>query len=166
MSYLRRMACTVALSFGLASASFAQGLDFWGTAGGWDILVDPSLGYGCLIQAEYEDDITVRIGLDRNEGNGYVTVFNYNWGYLDEGAVYPVFIELDGEDYRGEAYGIYLNDVPGADIIFDNPDFLWDIAAKYTMTVYNSDGEYVMAIDLGGTMVGLDGVLDCQDEMG
>ena len=161
-------------TFGAAAAALlalsntalqAQELAYWGEIGGWDIMVDPSLGEGCLIQAAYEGDIVIRIGLDRNQGNGYVTVFNYNWGDIEEGAIYPVLFDLDGEEYNGEATGIYLNDVPGADIAFDNPDFLWDIAAKYTMTLYNTEGE-VMAIDLGGTMAGLNAVLECQDDMG
>lgn len=147
------------------TALHAQELAYWGEIGGWDIMVDPSLGDGCLIQAAYEGDIVIRIGLDRNQGNGYVTVFNYNWGDIEEGAIYPVLFDLDGEEYNGEATGIFLNDVPGADIAFDNPDFLWDIAAKYTMTLYNTEGE-VMAIDLGGTMAGLNAVLECQDDMG
>ena len=96
---------------------------------------------------------------------GYVTAFNYNWGDIVEGETYPVLFDLDGQEYNGEATGMYLNGVPGADILFDNPDFLWDMAAKYTLTLYNENGE-VMAIDLGGTMSGLDAVMQCQDENG
>jgi len=148
-----------------AGAAFAGSLQAWGTAGGWDIMVDPSLGDGCLIQAEYQDGSVVRIGFDRNQGNGYVTVFNMNWGDIEEGASYPVAFALDNDDYSGEATGMYLNGVPGADIVFDNPEFLFSIAKKYTMTLYNESGE-VMAIDLEGTYVGLEGALQCQDEMG
>jgi hypothetical protein len=158
-------AATAATLISTASALPAQELEYWGEAGGWDVMIDPSLDDGCLIQAAYEGDIVIRIGLDRNQGNGYVTVFNYNWGDIEKGASYPVLFDLDGQEYNGEATGIYLNDVPGADIYFDDPDFLWDIAAKYTMTLYNTEGE-VMAIDLGGTMAGLDAVLECQDENG
>jgi hypothetical protein len=37
----------------LPVAAFAQSLEEWGSAGGWDVLIDPTLGDGCLIQAEY-----------------------------------------------------------------------------------------------------------------
>ncbi|GAA6180530.1 hypothetical protein NBRC116594_19680 [Shimia sp. NS0008-38b] len=164
LSYFRN--CAVCASIALAGTALAaQELEPWGTAGGWDVLIDPTLGDGCLIQAEYSDGSLVRIGFDRNAGSGYITAFNDAWGSIDEGAIYPILFDLDGDEYEGEAEGIYLYDVPGADIYFDNPDFLFDIAAKYTMTLYNSEG-LVMQIDLGGTMVGLEAALECQDEMG
>jgi len=143
----------------------AQELEYWGEAGGWDVMVDPSLGYGCLIQAAYQDGSVVRIGFDRNQGNGYVAAFNEAWGGIEEGEYYPIVFALDGQDYDGEAKGIYLNGVPGADIAFDNPDFLFDLAKKYTMTLYNENGE-VMAIDLDGSYVGLEATIACQEEMG
>lgn len=148
-----------------ATVVSAQQLEMWGTAGGWDVLIDPSLGDGCLIQAAYEDGSVVRIGFDRNEGNGYVTVFNESWGDIEEGATYPILFALDGTDYDAEATGLYLDGVPGADIAFDNADFLFDLAKKYTMTIYNENGE-VMAIDLGGSYAGLEAVIECQEEMG
>jgi len=148
-----------------ATPVFAQELEVWGEAGGWDVLIDPTLGDGCLIQAAYQDGSTVRIGFDRNEGAGYVTAFNEAWGEIEEGTVYPVSFELDGASYEGEAKGIYLEDVPGADIYFTNPDFLFDIAAKNTMTIFNGDS-MVLQIDLGGTMVGLEAAIECQEELG
>ena len=159
------LASAAAFCIATSSSVIAQELEYWGETEGWDVMVDPSLGDGCLIQAVYEGDITIRIGLDRTQGVGYVTAFNYNWGDIVEGETYPVLFDLDGQEYNGEATGMYLNGVPGADILFDNPDFLWDMAAKYTLTLYNENGE-VMAIDLGGTMSGLDAVMQCQDENG
>ena len=149
----------------LPLSAVAQQLEPWGTAGGWDIMIDPSMGDGCLIQAAYSDGSVVRIGFDRNQGMGYVTAFNESWGDIVEGEQYGILFDLDGQEYDAVATGIYLNGVPGADIYFDNPDFLFDIAAKYTMTIYNENG-YVTAIDLGGTMVGLEGAIECQNEMG
>jgi len=96
---------------------------------------------------------------------GYVTAFNMNWGDIEGGAQYDIAFALDSELYEGTATGIWLNGVPGADIYFDNVDFLFDIAKKYTMTLYNSEGE-VMAIDLEGSYVGLEAVIMCQEEIG
>jgi hypothetical protein len=156
-------ALTAGLLLGAPTTLPAQELVYWGEAGGWDILVDPSLGNGCLIQAEFTTGEVVRIGFDVNAGEAYVTAFKDSWGNIEEGAMYPVSFDLDGQGYDGEARGMYLNGVPGADIMFDNVDFLWDIAARQTMTLYNGDGNEVMAIDLTGTMVGLEGVMECQD---
>lgn len=159
------LSAAIAVATLAAPIVHAQGLEQWGTAGGWDVMIDPSLGDGCLIQAAYQDGSIVRIGFDRNQGNGYVAVFNEAWGDIEEGATYPILFALDGQDYDAEAKGLYLNGVPGADIAFDNPDFLFDLAQKYTMTLYNENGE-VMAIDLNGSAIGLEAVLQCQDEMG
>jgi hypothetical protein len=149
----------------VAPIALAQELEQWGTAGGWDVMIDPSLGDGCLVQAAYQDGSVVRIGFNRNRGTGYVTAFNDAWGDIEEGATYPIAFELDGNQYDGEAVGIYLNDVPGADINFDNEDFLWDLAQKYSMTLYSEMGE-VMSIDLAGSSIGLEAVIECQEEMG
>ena len=155
-------AAALALSMG-ASAATAQEMEYWGSAGGWDVMIDPSLGWGCLIQAEYSDGSLVRIGFDRNEEMGYVTAFNMAWGDIEEGEEYDILFALDGEEYEGVATGIWLGDVPGADVYFDNPDFMFDIAKKYTRTLYNENGE-VMAIDLEGSYVGLEAAIECQEE--
>lgn len=148
-----------------ASAATAQDLQPWGASDFWDVLIDPSLGNGCLIQSEFQDGSLVRIGLDNVAGGGYVTVFNTAWGEIEEGAMYPVTFDLDSESFEGEAKGMYLNDVPGADIAFDSVDFFMGIAAHQTMTMYH-DGAEVLSIDLTGTMAGLEAVLTCQDEQG
>jgi len=158
------IAAAIAVS-ALGAPAIAQELEHWGTVGVWDVMIDHSIGSGCLIQAEFEDGSVVRIGFDRAAGDGYVTAFNDAWGGIEEGAMYPITFDLDGAGYDGEAKGIYLSDIPGADIHFTNPDFLWDLAKKYTMTLYHDGGE-VMAIDLGGTFAGLEAVMQCQDEMG
>lgn len=162
---MKQVTLAVVALMAAAGSLPAQELEQWGTAGGWDVLIDPSLGDGCLIQAAYQDGSLVRIGFDRTEGSGYITAFNEAWGEIEEGAEYDIWFDLDGQRYDGVATGIYLAGVPGADIYFDNPDFLFDIAQKYTLTLYHDGGE-VMAIDLGGTYVGLEAVLECQDEMG
>jgi hypothetical protein len=140
----------------------AQELTTWGEAGGWNVMVDSSLGNGCLIQTSFTDGSVVRIGIDAAQGAGYVTAFNENWGDIEVGAMYPISFDVDGEMYEGQAKGIWLNDVPGADIYFDNEDFMFDLAARQTLTLYH-DGTEVMAIDLTGTMAGLEEVLVCQD---
>lgn len=158
---LKTLLCAVLLP----GAALAQQLEQWGTAGGWDVMIDPTLGDGCLIQAAYDDGSVVRIGFDRNQGSGYVTAFNAAWGDIEEGTIYNILFDLDGEEYDGEATGIYLQGVPGADIYFDNPDLLFDIAQKYTMSLYSENG-LVMQIDLGGTSIGLEAAIECQEEIG
>ncbi len=162
---LRTLVTSFLFGAAFVTPVFAQSLEQWGASEYWDVMIDPTLGDGCLIQSEFDDGSVVRIGFDRTEGNGYVTAFNEDWGDIEEGEWYPVLFELDGQDYEAEARGMYLNGVPGADIPFDSEDFLFDIAAKQTMTLYNESGE-VMAIDLTGTFAALEAALECQEEMG
>ncbi|MEZ5753259.1 MAG: hypothetical protein R3D90_00370 [Paracoccaceae bacterium] len=157
------MAALVAIC--AAGTAGAQTLEPWGASDYWDVMIDPSLGNGCLIQGAFEDGSVVRVGLDRTNGTGYVTAFNDAWGDIEEGKLYPISFALDGEMFEGEARGMYLQGVPGADIVFDNVDFFMSIAERQTMTMYH-DGAEVMSIDLTGTMAGLAAVLECQDEQG
>jgi len=159
------LARTIGLAALFATPAMAQDLEQWGASEYWDVMIDPPLGNGCLIQSEFTDGSVVRIGFDRNEGMGYVTALNDAWGDIEEGVMYPVLFDLDGQEYDAEAKGIYLNGVPGADIMFDEEDFLFDIAAKYTMTLYTEAGE-VMSIDLTGSYQALEAAIECQEELG
>jgi hypothetical protein len=47
----------------------------------------------------------------------------------------------------------------------ENPDFLFDLAVKQTMTLYTEEGE-VMSIDLTGSYQALEAAMECQEEMG
>ena len=156
------LALALSLNGGLAQA---QDLIPWGESDYWKVMIDPTLGNGCLIQGEFADGSVVRIGLDRNTGSGYVTFFNATWDDVVDGEVYPVSFALDGEQFEGQAKGMHLNGVPGADIGFDNVEFFMSIAQRQTMTMYE-DGEEALSIDLTGTGAGLEAVLKCQDEQG
>jgi hypothetical protein len=163
---LQRTAAALSLAVICASGAVqAQSLEPWGESDYWAVMIDPTLGNGCLIQSYFSDGSVVRIGLDRRDNTGYVTAFNDAWGDIEEGTVYPISFSLDGESFEGEARGMYLEGMPGADIVFDNVDFFMSIAERQTMTMYH-DGAEVMSIDLTGTMRGLEAVLECQDEQG
>jgi hypothetical protein len=151
-----------AATLALAAPAVAQDLVPYDAVENWEILVDPTLGNGCLMMSEFEDGSTVRIGFDPSAGQAYVTAFNDAWGSIEEGKVYPIGFALDGETYTGEATGMYLEGVPGADVMFDNEDFLVDIAARQTMTLSNDGGE-VMSIDLSHSADALLEVIACQE---
>ena len=159
-------ATAIALSAAMVpGAAPAQELVVWGASEYWDVLVDPGLGNGCLIQTEFTDGSVVRIGFDNEQGTGYLMAFNDAWGQIIEGETYEVFFSLDQEEYAGHGTGAYLGDTPGADIVFDSADFLFDIAQKQTMVLYNIHGE-VMAVDLTGSYAALEAAMECQQQQG
>jgi hypothetical protein len=137
----------------------------YGEAGGWEVLIDPSLGNGCFLISEFEDGSVVRIGFDRTAGNGYVIAFNEGWGDIVEGQEYPVSFMLDDQQYDGIAMGMSLSGLPGAMITFDNVDFLADLAMRQTMSLSNEGGE-VMVIDLTGSAAAIEQTIACQEEQG
>jgi hypothetical protein len=153
---------TVALT--AVPAAQAQDLKEFGTASGWDVLIDPDKNMGCLIQAEFENGALVRIGFDKNKGGGYVTAFNHDWGGIEEGVVYPILFDLDGQEYEGEGTSMFLGDTPGIEIEFDNLDLFLDIMKKNVLSLFNENG-LVMEISLEGTFNAMDFATECQAEV-
>lgn len=146
------------------AALSAQTLVPWGSVGGWDVLVDPKYGRGCLVESVFTNGSTVRIGLAPSIDAGYLEAFNRGWGGIDEGATYAVGFALDRELYQGDAEAVYLDGVPGVQIVFDDPEFLYDIAARNTLRLYTSTDGEVMAIDLAGSAAAIEAMLACQEE--
>lgn len=149
----------------VATPAIAEELVSVGQVGVWEILVDPTVGNGCLINAVFEDGSDVRIGFDREAGTGYLLAMNEAWQGIEDGATYPVQMDVDGQVYNGEATGIYIDGMPGADIPFDSIDFLMDIAARNTLTLSNAEGP-VMSIDLTDSDNALAEAIACQEQMG
>ncbi|NOD65217.1 MULTISPECIES: hypothetical protein [unclassified Ruegeria] len=147
-----------------ATAALSQELVDKGFVEGWNIMMDPALGNGCLIQTVYQDLSVVRLGYDALGNRGYFAVYNKAWGDIKQGESYPIRFDLDGKSHDATAIGFNERDVPGATVFFTDRSFVDAIAQNKTMTVYNPAGEVVMAIDLKGTAKALDYARDCQNK--
>ena len=121
-----------------------------GDAEGWAVMADPTLGDGCLIQREFTDGSTLRMGFDELTDTGYVAAFNAAWGDIEDGAEYAVTMLLDGEPFDLVAVGLHLNGVPGAVMRFDERDFIDGISEYATMVLATTEGD-VMAVELEGS---------------
>ena len=135
------------------------------TVEGWEILIDTTIGNGCLINAQFEDGSDVRIGFDRAANSGYLWASNEAWGDIEEGMAYPLSFSLDGEVYKGEGKGLYIDEMPGVDIPFDSMEFLLALAEKNSMELSTDSGP-VMTINLAGTDAALARAIECQDAQG
>ena len=147
-----------------ATSALAQNLVDKGFVEGWNIMMDPALGNGCLIQTVYQDLSVVRLGYDALGNRGYFAVYNKAWGDIQQGERYPIRFELDGKSYDATAIGFNDRDVPGATVFFTDRAFVTAIAQNKTLTVFNPEGQTVMAIDLKGTAKALDYARDCQNK--
>jgi len=148
---------------GLASA---QELIDKGFVHGWNVMVDPSFGNGCLIQTIYEDLSVVRLGFDAQNKRGYFVVINKAWGDVKKGQQYNITFDLDGKKFDAVATGIRAGKVPGAVVFFSDREFVHAIAQKKGMTVYGQTGARVMAIDLAGSGKALEYARKCQEKEG
>lgn len=155
----------VVLAAGIAMPATAQDLVSLGQVGVWDILVDPTIGNGCLINAVFEDGSDVRIGFDPDGGTGYLLAMNEAWQGIEEGKSYPIQMDVDGQLYDGVAVGLYIDGMPGADIPFGSVDFLMDVAMRQTLTLINESGP-VMSIDLTDSAAALEEAIICQQNQG
>lgn len=165
MRFLATIVTAAMLALGPGAGS-AQDLIDKGFVHGWNLMVDPSFGNGCLIQNVYQDLSVVRLGFDVETKRGYFAVFNRSWGDIKAGQTYPVRFDLDGQSFDAVATGMRSGKVPGAVVFFDDREFVHAIAQRKRMTVYGQTGQQVMAIDLSGTAKALEYARKCQDEMG
>ena len=102
-----------------ATAAWSQELIDKGFVEGWNIMMDPNLGNGCLIQTVYQDLSVVRLGYDALDNRGYFAVYNKAWGDIKQGESYPIRFDLDGKSYDATAIGFNQDrDVPGATVFF------------------------------------------------
>ena len=168
--FRRNLARTGILALGLIAAGMepvrGQALIDRGFVHGWNMMVDPAFGNGCLIQTVYEDLSVVRLGYDAEQERGYFAVFNRNWGKIEKGRQYPVRFDLDGQSFEAVATGLRLKDVPGGIVFFEDRGFVDAIARRRVMTIYGQNGQKVMAIDLKGSAKALEYARRCQQEMG
>lgn len=165
---MKRLAA-FALAAGLALTSgpaLAQDLIDKGFVHGWNVMVDPQMGNGCLIQTVYEDNSLVRIGYDATGNRGYFVIFHKGWGQIEPGKTYPITFDLDGERFDATATGFKEGRIPAAGVFFDDREFIHAIARRKGMTVYGPDGSRVIAIDLEGSAKALDYARKCQAEQG
>lgn len=165
MRRLSSLAAILSLCLWSGSAQ-AQALIDKGFVHGWNVMVDPAFGNGCLIQTVYQDLSVVRLGYDATQNRGYFTVISKDWGQIKKGETYPIEFDLDGEKFDANAIGMKTDGIPGAVVFFTDRSFVDAIAKRKVMTVYGASGQEVMAIDLAGTDKALEYARKCQDQQG
>ncbi|MEM8730604.1 MAG: hypothetical protein AAGF79_11865 [Pseudomonadota bacterium] len=132
---------------------------------GWNVMVDPSLGNGCLIQSGRDGKTLTRIGYDPKKNQGYLAIFNPGWSRLREGQSYPLVFDLDGVKQPAIATGVEIGRIHGAGVLFRDRSVFEALARAQTLTVFNDKGAAVFQLDLTGTAEALSAARECQTEM-
>lgn len=162
---MKTFCATVLLSIAAASPIYALDLVQWGTAGDWVVLQDPNKGNACLTQVSLSDGTLLRIGFEDKGKKGFLGTFNPAWKEFKLDRKYPVGYALDDVAFEGEAHGKEVNGVPGAQVTYENVDFLVDLAEKKTMTFFY-EGAEIVKVDLKGSEAAIKAMLACQAEQG
>lgn len=155
----------LAVSLALATPLHALDLTQWGTSGDWVILQDPNHGNDCLAQATFSDGSMLRMGFQDKGKKGFLATFNPAWKEFQPDRTYPVSYMLDTDRFEGEARGVEAGGMPGAQVYYENVDFLVDLAKRETLT-FMSNGAEVVKIGLKGSADALTQVLACQQAKG
>lgn len=142
----------------------AQDTLLWRTVGQWQIRVDKSLGYGCFLIGSYARGTVLRIGIDQQNGRGYVMVGNEAWRSLQVGNQYDLAIRFDNASpWRGRATARQIGS--GGTVFlylsFDRARFLVELARRLNMTIYYQ-GDAVTTLPLRGTNAAVQEMLNCQ----
>ena len=147
-----------------ASAAYASDLESWGEASGWNILVDPATGNGCLMEKTLEDNTLVQIGAMPNRQGGFLGVYNSAWDDIEDGAQGVIRMDFGDALFEGVVEGKVFNGIPGGFAFFDNPNFVDEFAKRTRLIVTGKKSGHRVEIDLTGTTRGLAAVRACQKE--
>lgn len=149
----------------VAPAGAAQDVLRWGSAGGWDILIDQTLGDGCFIYTQYDAGTVVRLGFSPDDGEAYLMVGNTKWASIKDGKDYDIQVRMDRDSpWYVTATGVQFDGVPFLMATTDQPDFLIDFARKNSLAV-NFNGQTITSLDLSGTYAAVSEMLNCQDQV-
>jgi hypothetical protein len=146
------------------SGALAQDTILWRAVGQWQIRVDKSLGYGCFLLGSYTRGTVLRIGIDQQNGNGYIMVGNEAWRSLQIGNQYDLALRFDNTaPWRGRATArtIGSGNMRFLYLSFDRARFLVELARRLNMTIlYN--GQVVTQLPLRGTNAAVQEMIRCQ----
>ena len=156
------MTVAAALAAGPAAA---QETEHWGTARGWDVRVDSTLGNGCFILAGFEDGTVFRLGFDRTDDSAYMMVGNDDWGSIGEGKDYELEIRMDrASPWSAPATGVRIDGSPFLYIPLDEADFVEEFMRKHTLAI-DHDGDEVVRLSLEGSSAAIVEMVECQDKV-
>lgn len=167
---MTRLLSTAALFCLSAGVVTAQPFQPKGNVEGWNVFFNEATG-GCFMEAS-QDPLVVQLGteaamLGEGEGEsfGFLAVYTTNAdAVIEQGEIWPIVIEIDGNLFAGEAQGVVREDVRGGFVVSSDPSFAEDLASGSTMNIVTPAGT-VVEVSLAGTMSAMEAVRACQAEM-
>ena len=144
-----------------------DGFTKYGEVEGWNVFVDNEKK-SCLIERVDEVGNVVQMGLTKDHDFGYLGVFTKADIGIKKGKKQKIYIDLGGNLYWSHATdmkGNITDGYQGGYILANNPEFINDLANKYTMIVFpKKDAAFV--VDLTGTLKAMTEAKKCNAEQG
>ena len=146
-----------------ATAASAEELITWGEVSGWAILIDPSVGNGCLMERQFEDDTLVQFGTVPNRNGGFFAAYNPDWTDIEDGATGTIKFEFPKIRFTGEVVGVAKEGLYGGYAFFDNPNVTLEFGKNKNIIIIGELGRTIN-VSLTGTMKAIQAVKQCQSE--
>ncbi len=156
---------SLALGLAVATPTLALDLTPFGEAGAWQVMVDPNHDNSCLTQVMFDDGSYMRLGLLEKGKKGFFAAFNPAWPEVKMDHKYAVAYKLDDDVFAGEGKGVEIGKDRGLQMVFEDPNFLVDLAKKRVLTLAADDVD-LGTFDLTGSDEAVKAVLACQAAQG
>ena len=146
-----------------ATGAAAQAIKKYGSEAGWDIFIKDNMGPGCLVAKKTSDVGQVQMGIDATgEKKGYIALYTKKDAAVAAGEKVSVIFDIDGQKFSGAAIGQQIEGMDGAFVWVNNPDFIYDLAKRNTLTITPA-GRDPIVLSLKGTDSAFMALRACQD---
>jgi hypothetical protein len=159
-----RSAVVFAVLTATATGAAAETYKKYGSDAGWDIYVTDGQDRGCLMTKNLTEDTQFQMGIvPAAETRGYLALYSKVAAEIGAGEKVSVLFDVDGQQFSGEATGRQMMEgYKGAYAWVNNPEFIYDLAKKYTLTITPS-GRDPIVLSLAGTDAALKVLRACQE---
>jgi len=159
-----RIGTAVVLAALTATGAAAETYKKYGSEAGWDIYVTEGQDRGCLISKNLTGDTQFQMGIvPAAEARGYLALYTKADAEVGTGEKISVLFDVDGQKFTGEATGAQMMEgYKGAYVWVDNPEFIYDLAKKETLTITPA-GRDPIVLSLAGTDAALKALRACQE---
>jgi hypothetical protein len=140
-----RITTTLAASMLLAAAAAgAQDFKQYGVVGDWRIAVNEDMGPGCVAVRKFVNPTSqVQMGIDATNPDlvGYFAVYARGVEAIEGGNEIPATFDVDGQVFNGALVSQQIDGFGGAFASVSNPDFIYDLATRDTLTINFGEGQ-------------------------
>lgn len=133
----------------------------WKKVGGWQILVDRTIGNSCFLVGSFVGGTVFRIGFDALKDSAYVMVGDDAWTSIEVGKEYDIEIQFDREPpWQVTAEAIDLGH-PFLSAYTKQWDFIKEFKKKHSLSIKYKNKEIAL-LNLKGSSVAVDEMVRCQ----